>query len=128
VSRAEYRDNIMSLVEENELRAVTGISEIERARISDFLQGAVYCWCKNKPKEWFSLRDLMGGANFDWRGTPLQPLFLKHEGVNEDPTKEAGKDCGWLLKSVIANDRRVFDTKKEELTRKYLWMSGDGDT
>ena len=69
----------MSLKIESELRNVTGISEEEKRRIKDFLQGGVYCWCKNRKDEWFSLRDLMGGDNFYWQGTPLLPLYLKHE-------------------------------------------------
>jgi hypothetical protein len=51
----------MSLTEESQLRSVSGISDEEKQRILDFLQGAVYCWCKNRKDEWFSLRDLMGG-------------------------------------------------------------------
>lgn len=112
----------MSLKIDAQSRTVTGISEGETQRIKDFLQGAVYCWCKNRKGKWFSLRDLMGGENFQWQGTPLLCLYLKHEGKNEDPTKEAGKDAGWLLKSVIANDKRKFDTKKEELIRQYCWI------
>lgn len=112
----------MSLIEKTQLRSVSRISEEESKEIQNFLQGAVYCWCKNRKDEWFSLRDLMGGDNYYWKGTPLLPLYLKHEGVNDDPVKEAGKDAGWLLKSVIANDQRIFDTKKEDLIRKYRWV------
>ena len=43
----------------------------QEAEIYSFLQGAVYCWCKNFNDKEFALRDLMGGENFEWTGTPL---------------------------------------------------------
>ena len=46
----------------SEIREVKGIDANQLKRILDFLQGAVYCWCKNRENEWFSLRDLMGGV------------------------------------------------------------------
>ncbi|ADJ28768.1 hypothetical protein [Nitrosococcus watsonii] len=115
----------MSLTEESQLRSVTGITEEQKMNIVNFLQGAVYCWCKNRKDEWFSLRDLMGEDNYYWEGTPLLPLYIKHEGANDDPVKEAGKDAGWLLKEVVANDKRVFDTKKESLIRHYRWVPSE---
>ena len=118
----------MALLENTPLRNVTGISDAERQRMADFLQGAVYCWCKNRRDEWFSLRELMGGDNYYWSGTPLLPLYLKHEGHNADPVREAGKDAGWILKAVIARDKRNFETKKEALIRQYRWAGGEEDT
>jgi hypothetical protein len=90
--------------------------------ICRFLQGAVYCWCKNRPEEWFSMRDLMGGENYYWQGTPLIALYDKQLSIaSADPVKEAGKESGWLLKKVISDDARTFETKKEELISKYRW-------
>ncbi|MDY6883601.1 MAG: hypothetical protein SWL02_07480, partial [Pseudomonadota bacterium] len=86
---------------------------------------AVYCWCKNRKDEWFSLRDLMGGDNYYWEGTPLYHLFTKHEETNHDSVKEAGKDAGWLLKEVLANDKRVFDSKKNSLIKHYRWVPSE---
>ena len=116
----------MSLTNLSEIRDVTGITKEEMQKICDFLQGAVYCWCKNRPKEWFSMRDLMGGENYYWQGTPLYVLYKKHEGRSADPVNEAGKESGWLLKKVIHEDKRTFETKKEELVRKYRW-TGEED-
>jgi len=104
------------------LRSVTGITEVEKQRIQDFLHGSVYCWCINRENEWFSLRDLMGGGNSYWKGTPMLSLYLKHEGKSNEPTIAAGKDAGWLLKSVIMSDKRKFETKKEDFIRKYKWI------
>lgn len=39
------------LIGETEIRDVHGIPEEQKQRIIDFLQGAVYCWCKNRKDE-----------------------------------------------------------------------------
>jgi hypothetical protein len=44
-----------------EIREVHGISEEQKQRMMDFLQGTVSCWCKNRKNEWFAARDLLGG-------------------------------------------------------------------
>ena len=108
----------------DEIREVTGISEDEKKDIFNFLQGAVYCWCKNRKDEWFSMRDLMGGDNYYWEGTPLIVLYDKHNNAgSDDPIKSAGKDSGWLLKKVIKADKREFETKEESFIRIYKWKS-----
>ncbi len=64
------------LIGENlDIREVKEITTDDKKSIMNFLQGAVYCWCKNRKDEWFSLRDLMGGDNYDWQGTPLIVLY-----------------------------------------------------
>jgi hypothetical protein len=115
----------MALINDSETRDVYGLTPEEKQSIIDFLQGAVYCWCKNRPDEWFSMRDLMGGENFYWDGTPLQALFQKHidKGKTaDDAIKAAGIDSGWLLKTVIRNDNRDFELIHQELINKYLWV------
>lgn len=110
--------------EQQDVREVYGITDPQKERIISFLQGAVYCWCLNRGTEWFSLRDFMGGTNYFWNGTPLIELYNKHRRLNktdDECVEAAGKDAGWLLKKVINNDRRAFETKKEELIRKYRW-------
>ena len=82
----------MALTSDARLKNVTRLLPADRDRILDFLQGGVYCWCKNRPTEWFSLRDLMGGENFFWQGTPLIALWIKHNGRSRDPVKGAGVD------------------------------------
>lgn len=66
----------------------------------------------------------MGGENYYWEGTPLFVLYSKHESKGKDwetAVKDAGKDSGWILKKLIDQDKRQFETKKEELIRKYRW-------
>ena len=115
----------MTLITDSEIRTVNGISLEQQERICNFIQGAVYCWCKNRKDEWFSIRDLMGGENFNWEGTPLIVLYEKHRQMGKsqnDSVSDAGKDSGWLVKRVINDDQREFQTKKEDLVRKYRWI------
>ena len=42
-------------------KSVNGFTEKELGLMRAFLQGAVYCWCKNRTDEWFAARDLLGG-------------------------------------------------------------------
>jgi len=112
----------MSLKIFSEIREVSGISDQQLNDIMKFLQGAVYCWCKNRPDEWFSIRDLMGGENFFWQGTPLYCLYEKHENNSNDPVKSAGIDSGWLLKKVIHLDKREFESRDGEMIKQYLWI------
>ncbi|KQO28421.1 hypothetical protein ASF10_23105 [Flavobacterium sp. Leaf82] len=113
----------MSIIPFSKIRNVTNITVAEKERIYDFFQGALYCWCKNRPDEWFTVRDFLGGENFDWNGTPLIVLFNKHkkQGKSDaDSIEAAGKDAGWIAKKVIAEDAREFETEKG-FVRRYKW-------
>jgi hypothetical protein len=115
----------MTLISQSAIREVSGIEENDKERIRNFLQGAVYCWCNIQGNNWFSLRDLMGGDNSNWDGTPLFALYQKQENAGlSDPAaiEQAGKEGGWLLKRVISDDRRSFDTRIAELIRQYQWI------
>ena len=104
---------------------VSGITSVEENDIINFLQGAVYCWCKNRENEWFSLPKLMGEKNYFWDGTPMIKLWEKHNKLGKsDSVKEAGWDGGWLLKKMIKQDSRKFETKKENEgdAREYRWV------
>jgi len=112
----------MSLIPKSEIRDVTGLTNQQEEDILNFLQGAVYCWCKNRKDEWFSLRKLMGGVNYLWQETPLFVLYQKYQD-QENAVEQAGKDGGWLLKKVIASDKRDFETRSAFKTREYRWIS-----
>ena len=56
-------------------KSVNGFTDEQLKLMRAFLQGAVYCWCKNRKDEWFAARDLLGGDNYYWQGTPLIPLY-----------------------------------------------------
>ena len=118
----------MALMQESELRSVTGISECEQKLIKAFMQGSVYCWIKNRNGEPFAARDLVGGENFEWDGTPLIVLYDKHRNAgkeNDAAIKAAAKDLGWLLKAVLVEDKRHFDTGKEGLVSVYRWVGNE---
>ena len=72
LSRKEIKK--VTLLSNREIREVKKISNLTKQRISDFCS-----WCKNRKGEWFSLRDLMGGDNFYWNGTPLLDMYLKQK-------------------------------------------------
>ncbi|MDF1798680.1 MAG: hypothetical protein P1V81_05855 [Planctomycetota bacterium] len=115
----------MTITPTSRLRDVSRVSAPQALAIQNFLQGAVYCWCKNRPDEWFSLRDLMGGTNFYWEDTPLIALYEKHKGTSADPVKAAGQDAGWILKSVVSRDTRTFETREANMIREYRWRRDD---
>lgn len=113
----------MALEPQSEIRNVTGITETQRAAIEFFMQGAIYTWVKNN-EEAFAVRDLVGGVNTDWNGTPLQVLYDKHiqNGKGpEDAFKSAAKDLGWIVKAMIDRDRRRFSFLKSGLVNSYRW-------
>ncbi|HCZ36319.1 MAG TPA: hypothetical protein DHV26_10390 [Cytophagales bacterium] len=104
------------LTDESEIREVHGITESQRQRIMDFLQGAVYSWCNSQKNEWFAARDLLGGGNFHWAGTPMIVLYEKSHDI-----EQAGKDAGWLLKRVLQDDKRTFESSSDGWVKQYRW-------
>jgi hypothetical protein len=117
----------MALTPPSQVRDVTGLTADELTRIRAFLQGAVYCWYTGRPGDWFSLRDLMGGPNRNWQGTPLFALYQKHDPA-PDAEERAGHDGGWLLKRVITDDPRTFETRESEQIRQYRWIQAPAGT
>lgn len=116
------------LTEPSELRDVHGITDTEKSLIKAFMQGAVYSWVKNRKDERFAVRDLVGGENFEWGGTPLVVLYEKHINLgknNESAIEQAAKDLGWLTKSVLADDKRTFEAGDAGLARCYRWIGNE---
>lgn len=109
-------------------RAVHGISEQQQRDIMHFLQGSVYCWCKNRKGEPFAARDLLGGDNYYWQDTPMMALYeyyLNGNNNNHDyAVEEAGKAAGRLLYQLLYYDKREFETWVE-YTRMYEWTGGE---
>ncbi|TGK68752.1 cell division protein SepF [Leptospira wolffii] len=107
----------------SKVQEVSGLNDEQKQRMYDFLQGAIYSWCKNRENEWFSVQALMGGKNTDWTGTPLEQVYLKHlESGSEDPEGAAGRDAGWLLKIVLDADDRVFEHRDGFQRKEYRWV------
>ncbi|MGI9228680.1 MAG: hypothetical protein ACR2P9_02350 [Gammaproteobacteria bacterium] len=114
----------MTLLNDTDIEEVGGITPEQKKKIDDFLQGAAYCWCNLKKDEWFALRNLVGGENHFWQGTPLIVLYDKHNGIADDPVKNAGIDAGWLFKAMLHADKRKFETKREHV-RMYKWIKDE---
>jgi hypothetical protein len=113
---------------ETELRDVKGISVDQKALIKAYLQGSVYSWIKNRKGEQFAVRNLVGGENTDWAGTPLQVLYDKHADGGKDDNdavEAAAKDVGWLLKTVLDQDKRTFSLGKSGLVNAYCWVENE---
>ena len=114
------------IVGELSYKKVHGFSDGELQRMRDYLLGSVQAWCRDRHGEWFAARDLLGGANFNWQGTPLQPLYVYYmERSNHDDAysvKQAGRAAGHLLKRVLIEDsKRTYETHKG-YTRQYRWV------
>jgi hypothetical protein len=105
---------------------ISGIHKYDMELIKAFLQGAVYCWIKNKKEgRIFALRSLVGGENSNWINTPLEPLYEKHRKMGKDKktaNKVAGQDAGKILKLVLHKDKRKFKVSDAGLTNGYKWI------
>jgi len=115
----------MTLRPESELREPSGVEERDRELIRAFMQGAVYSWVKNRHDEYFAVRDLVGGLNTDWNGTPLQILYDRHIDAGKDEQEAfeaAAKDLGWIVKTLLSDDRRIFQVEKTGLVNSYLMI------
>lgn len=118
----------MALIPESEVRDVYGITMDQKSSIKAFLQGAVYSWVKNRMGEQFAARDLVGGENFEWEGTPLFALYQKHIDagkINEEAIEAAAKDLGWLMKAVLSEDKRHFEVGRSGQTAGYRWAGNE---
>ena len=115
----------MSLTNPTDLREVRGLQPHQLEIMRAFIQGAVYCWVKNRSGEWFHVRDLFGGENTIWHPTPLQLLYDKHLllGKTHDEAFDAtAKDVGWLVEAVLNNDERLFENDHSGYASKYRWV------
>lgn len=123
----------MSFVHSDDLpnpRSVHGIRPDRLHEMRVFLQGSVYCWCKNRKDEPFAARDLLGGDNYYWHDTPMEDLYLYYRNDDEDnheyAVEEAGKAAGRLLYQLLYDDKREFETWVE-YTRMYRWTGRENN-
>jgi hypothetical protein len=118
----------MALIPHSTVYEVSGLNAADKTAIFNFLQGAVYSWCKNKPQEWFALRDLMGGTNNNWDETPLAILYDRQKKQigksHEEAYAQAAIDGGRILKEVLHQDARKFEAPDPsgEPARQYRWF------
>jgi hypothetical protein len=117
----------MAIIPFSQLRAVNGIFDPELHDIKVFMRGAVYCWMKNHPTDWFAVHDLVGGLINDWEGTPLRKLRDMHDATHPGNERaahdQAGRDLGWIVKSMLHAEERSFRTRRvADQPREYLWI------
>lgn len=118
--------SLVMLIGDSNFKEVWGFEESQKQRMRDYLLGAVQVWCRDRHEEWFAARDLLGGANNHWQGTPLMPLYeyylARRNDDNEYAVRQAGRAAGHLLKRVLIEDRkRTYETRKG-YTREYRWV------
>ena len=114
----------MSIINDDntEIR-LPNMADHQKQKIFDFLQGAVYCHCNQRKNEQFHCRDLIGGENADWNGTPLQAIYEYRLGCNSpNPVDAAGQDAGWFLKEVLRRDSRKFEAADGDRSKCYIWV------
>jgi len=103
--------------ESSKLNLVADLSNDEINAIKNFLQGAVFCWCKNCTEKngeqrWFNLRDLIGEASpISWKDAPLIKLYEWHKEYN-DYDYRSSMDAGKILRSLIHSNKRFFHEEK----------------
>lgn len=123
----------MTLIPASDTREVSGISDSDKARIKAYVQGAVYCLIMNLKDEvgrskYFGARDFAGGENQEWFGTPLYALYEKHLNQGKSSREAydgAGIDLGWILKSVLTDDKRTFEVGPPAGANTYRWVGGE---
>ncbi|MDR0853528.1 MAG: hypothetical protein LBN34_04105 [Clostridiales Family XIII bacterium] len=90
--------------------------------IKQYIQGLVYGYSIANPDNYFYSRDLVGGDNYLWEGTPLECLYYSHRvngKSNEKAIKAAGNDFGLLLADVLREDIRTFIAADGDRAKKY---------
>lgn len=119
-------DNQGVEIRRNRGHTVRGISPEQYERMFEFLKGAVRTRCADYRDKQFAARDMLGGVNFDWRGTPLQALYDKYidEGYSDaEAIKRAGISAGHILKRVlILDEHRIFQLGDAGKANGYTWV------
>jgi len=52
----------------------------------------------------------------------LYDKYISLGKSDSDAIKAAGQDAGRMLKQVLSADLRQFDSRSEELIKKYRWV------
>lgn len=87
---------------------VHGVDRAHQDAIRAYLHEKVSEWCASHATgSGFAARDLIGGENRNWVGTPLQYLYDYYRRRNRGDVyayREAAKAAGRILKGVIDID------------------------
>lgn len=104
---------------------VDPMPQTKEDKIKSHLLGSVYSWCNNNDDAWFNTRNFVANNNKDWSNTPLIYLYTRRisSGMTDaEAHKEARLDLGKILKSVVHDDVRYYETKIIKGQRNYRWL------
>lgn len=94
--------------------------QVDIEDIKNYLLGAINCFIRRNNDTWFKAKDIILS---DWNGTPLQIIydFFETNGLSEEEArKQAGMCLGKILRKVISDDPRMFESKKiQDNSREY---------
>lgn len=89
------------------------INSAQKSDIERFLQRLYNTFLNTHQKDCeFSARDLVGGYNRDWSGTPLINVYNEYYKIYNDRDaayKISARDIGWFLISAVNSDSKCFD-------------------
>lgn len=105
------------------VRPAIRLGEQETADILLYMTDAVHDFTASEPEKAFAVRDLFGGKNSDWGGTPLQTIFDRYseDMPKEKAAKRAGIDVGRLLKIVLNEDKYTYlEEETDPRTCRYI--------
>lgn len=104
----------MLVNETYEERNINSVTESQKKEVKEFLACLVRIWCLTTPEKSFTCAELLKILNnADWQKKPLCYMYDYYK--NKDESDEEAKnhdsvDIGWLLKEVISEMPRKFET------------------
>ena len=101
----------MLVNETYEERNVNSVTENQKKEVKEFLACLVRIWCLTTPEKSFTCSELLNNA--DWEKKPLCYMYdyYKKQGESDEEAKNHDSvDIGWLLKEVISEMPRKFET------------------
>ena len=115
----------------------SSLTSKEKEEIKSFLLGAAFAWKKTHENEYFTLQNLMGGANFYWNDTPAMKIYQMYtinyglenasledrEEINNACIKAAGKYAGRLLAQVMREKNELFISSRNGWSNCYKWKN-----
>jgi len=89
------------------------IDEAQAAEIEEFFKRLYHVRLNCRADTEFSLSDLMGGYNRNWKDTPLQSVYKAYLDITENERiayERAARDAGWFLMRALNNDDKTFSS------------------
>lgn len=96
----------------------------QKNEIKNFMRAKVGLWIEKQGSRKFTVRKRLALAKIDpdWTGTPLRALTDHYLGFRPEVAarKAAGRALGWLVKSMLKEDARVFHTSQVAVRSYWL--------